>query len=199
MKELFHILKQKNLSPNGFYILYSLQSKEKLELTIPYSAEITRLKHNGFLNENATLTDLAKLTLNEILSISVGQENVSKSITPTIDENFIDNVKRYRETFPAGVRNGRVLRTGVAELTPRLLWFFKSYPQFSWEQVLLATEKYVESFGKDLTYCKSASYFIKKEDRNRNPASELATWCENLEEEESSNTEGDFGGFYEAI
>jgi len=195
MKELFLLLKQKNLSPNGYYILYSLESKEKLDLTIPYSAEITRLKHNGFLDENTNLTNEAKIILIEAARIFIKQ---SKTVHDELGADFTENVKKYRETFPPGLKSNRMLRTGITDLSPRFVWFFKTYPQITWEQVFLATEKYVESFGKDLTYCKSASYFIKKDDKTRNSISDLATWCEGLTEEDSEPS-GDFGGFYEVL
>ena len=194
MKELFQLLKQKNLSPNGYYILYSLQNKEKLDLKISYSAEITKLKYNEFLDESVNLTNEAILILEEACCLF---SNQPKEIQKETVSEFTENVKKYREIFPPGLKHNRMLRTGIMELSPRFVWFFKTYPQITWDEVFLATEKYVDSFGKDLTYCKSASYFIKKEDKTRNLISDLATWCEGLTEEDSE-VSGDFGGFYEA-
>jgi hypothetical protein len=104
------------------------------------------------------------------------------------DEYFLANVAKYREIFPKGVVNGKTLRNGSLELTNRFLWFFQTYPQYSWDHVLAATQNYIDQCA-DFTYCKTSAYFIKKEDKNKTTQSLLADWCEaHLDEEKDSES-----------
>lgn len=134
-----------------------------------------RLKLQGYLDDQHNLTAKAKQVLKEISSSLSG--NKTSKISEA-DEIFKAQVTKYRELFPKGVISGKPLRNGSADLTVRMLWFFKTYPQYTWEHVLSATEKYITSFGADLTYCKTSAYFIRKEDKNKNIISLLADWCE---------------------
>jgi hypothetical protein len=101
-----------------------------------------------------------------------------KSINDELDANFRENVETYRALFPKGVVDGKALRSSLTDLVPAFIWFFKVYPQFSWENVLNATKLYLESHQGNFTYCKTAVYFIKKQDKSKNYISLLATWCE---------------------
>lgn len=197
MKDLFQLLKKHNLTPNGHYILFSYNEKIDCSDLPGQAAEITRLKYYGFLDKvTGVPTDLAKGVLAEANKLMT--RNV-KNLHDELDEEFSNNVKKYRDLFPAGIQHGRALRTSVTDLTPRFVWFFKAFPAITWEMVFRATEKYIDSFGKNLTYCKSSSYFIKKEDKSKSSLSELATWCENLEEMDMELPNGDYGGFNDVI
>lgn len=197
MKDLFLLLKKHNLTPNGYYILFSCSEGLNYSDLPGQSAEITRLKHYGYLTkEDGKLTDAAKLILVEASKLF--NRNV-KNLHDELDKEFTSNVKRYRDLFPAGIQHGRALRTSATDLSPRFVWFFKTYPVITWDMIFRATEKYIDSFGRDLTYCKNSSYFIKKDDKNKSTISDLATWCENLEEDEADSSYGDYGGFNEVI
>jgi len=161
--------------------MYCLAKNENLSLKIPYATELRKLGLLGYVDENHNLTSTALKVLMDI-DAGMGDDKVQKS--KLIDSEFADNVTKYRELFPKGVVNGKALRNGTIELTNRMLWFFKNYPQYTWDHVLNATQNYINSFGTDLTYCKTSAYFIKKEDKNKNTISLLADWCEaELDEE----------------
>lgn len=134
-----------------------------------------KLKLLGYLDDNHNLTPAAMNVLIEIES-SLGQTKEGKTLGA--DDLFKANVAKYRELFPKGVVNGRVLRNGSVDLISRMLWFFQTYPQYSWDMVLNATQSYINSLGTDLTYCKTSKYFIKKDDKNKLTISLLAEWCE---------------------
>jgi len=187
MKDLFLLLKKHNLTPNGYFILYSCDNKIDYSYLPGQAAEITRLKHYGYLDkETGTLTAEAKLLLIEASKLF--NRNV-KNLHDALDKEFSDNVKKYRDLFPAGIQHGRALRTSTTDLSPRFVWFFKTFPAITWDMVFRATEKYIESFGRDLTYCKNSSYFIKKDDKTKSTICDLATWCENLDEDDSTGLE----------
>lgn len=192
------MLKKYKLSPNSYYILYCLDSNlDYKELPVTVAAELTKLKHYGYIDkETGHLTKEAKLVLVEASKLFLRN---AKSIQDELGNEFTENVKKYKELFPAGIQQGRALRTSVTDLSPRFIWFFKTFPAITWDMVFRATEKYIESFGRDLTYCKNSSYFIKKDDKHKSTISDLATWCENLEEDEADSSYGDYGGFNEVI
>jgi hypothetical protein len=197
MKDLFLLLKKHNLTPNGYYILYS--SNERLDYSdLPgQAAEITRLKHYGYLDkETGKLTNEAKIILVEASKIF--NKNV-KDLHDELGEEFKTNVRKYRELFPAGIQHGRAFRTSSTDLSPRFVWFFKTFPAITWDMIFRATEKYIESFGRDLTYCKNSSYFIKKDDKNKSTMCDLATWCENLDEDEDVTGSERYSGFNDVI
>ena len=196
MKDLFLLLKKNNLTPNGYYILFSCSEGLDYSDLPGQAAEITRLKHYGYLDKTTgKLTDAAKLILVEAGKLFT--RNV-KNLHDELGQEFSSNVKKYRDMFPAGIQHGRALRTSATDLSPRFIWFFKTFPAVTWDMVFRATEKYIDSFGRDLTYCKNSSYFIKKEDKYKSSISDLGTWCENLEEDDTDPRES-YSGFNDVI
>lgn len=121
------------------------------------------------------MTQEGRLFLSEINKIHLKQV---KSINDELDVDFRDNVNIYRLLFPKGIVDGKALRSSTNDLVPMFIWFFKTFPQFSWENVLNATRLYLDSHQGNYTYCKTAAYFIKKQDKSKNYISLLATWCE---------------------
>lgn len=169
-------MKKAKLTPNGYYLLYCLDKNEPLDLTVPYSTEMHKLKLSGYLDDKHNLTDSAIEVMKEIDAVFKPREKAGSKLV--ITDEFKESVAKYREMFPKGVVSGKALRNGTLELTTRLLWFFREHPQYTWEHVYNATQNYINSFGTDLTYCKTSAYFIKKEDKNKNIISLLADWCE---------------------
>lgn len=191
MKELFQHLKSKNLTPNGYYLLYCLAHNEFIELPIAYKTEMARLQLIGLLDEQFNLTPEAKVFLD---TCSKAQAAKPKKITLTIDEKFKENVEAYRLIFPSAKLSGKITRSAVNDIIPRMMWFFNMYPHFSWANVLSATKKYIISLNGEYKYCMTAAYFIKKDDVNRNTLSRLATFCEaELDEDEQGDLEGPIG------
>lgn len=154
--------------------MYCLTKNELIELPISHTTECQKLKILGYLDSSSNLTEKGKQVFDVI-------ENYKsdKKVPPVKNiEEFKDNVSIYREIFPKGVVDGKPLRGSPSEIAPRILWFFNTYPQYTWDHVLKATQSYIDSFGADFTYCKTSIYFIKKEDKNKNTTSVLADWCE---------------------
>lgn len=186
MRDLFQLLKTKNLSPNGYYILYCLEHNinfEEFNLPVPKSAELFKLKQSNLLNEEGYVTLEGKMIVIEATKLYLRQV---KNIKDELDDDYKLNVEKYRDLFPAGVVEGKRLKSTTSELTARFIWFFKSFPQFSWNTVLGATAEYIESKAGDMKFCRNASYFIKKTE-NGSIISDLASWCEAFDEEEKEN------------
>lgn len=92
---------------------------------------------------------------------------------------------QMREFFPKGIKSGSAAWKGnIREISLRLQKFFKLYGS-NWtdEEILNATQKYVEMHRDDYTYMRILKYFILKTDRNKDEeVSELATILENKDD-----------------
>jgi hypothetical protein len=113
-------------------------------------------------------------------------EGINKVFTRTgtrrsvkqIDPEFTENLTAYRNMFPNSRLAGKMVRNSVSDLEPRMLWFFKTFPEYTWEHVLGATQKYLESMQGEYKYCMTSAYFIKKDDKTKSSLSLLSSWCE---------------------
>lgn len=110
-------------------------------------------------------------------------------------------VKQMRELFPTGMKVGSsAWRGNVRELKLRMQKFFKLYGDYSDEQILEATKKYVDSFNGNYTYMRILKYFIMKSETKNymneegimvsqlEDVSELANFLDNPEQELVSRT-----------
>ena len=80
-------------------------------------------------------------------------------------------------------------RGNKRDVTERLQKFFKLYGQYSYDDVLECTRRYVESFKYDKTYMKILPYFIMKDGE-----SQLATELENMDcDNTSTNNDLNYG------
>lgn len=92
-------------------------------------------------------------------------------------------VTKLQELFPKERKpdsNGvpkYAYRGNKRDVTERLQKFFKLYGQYSYDDVLECTRRYVESFKYDKTYMKILPYFIMKDGE-----SQLATELENMDD-----------------
>lgn len=99
-------------------------------------------------------------------------------------------VEKLREIFPKGKKPGsnKFWRGNTKDVTLKLKKFFKLYGnEYSHEEIIEATKRYVESFNGNYTYMRVLDYFIHKYDLKTNgdgegyrqDISELASWLEN--------------------
>lgn len=126
--------------------------------------------------------------LDEILSDSSG------SIEKT-DEELLELAKKMREAYPQGKmqdRYGRITpyyyRCNNGEVVKKLKKFFTIFGNYSDEEILEATKRYVSSFQGNYTGMRLIKYFILKDDvrpgedgNHVEQISDLATFLENRE------------------
>jgi hypothetical protein len=87
--------------------------------------------------------------------------------------------------FPARKLPSRELaRQSVQELRDKFVWFFKTFPEYSWDLVLDATDYYIYTKSKEnYMYMSTSSYFIQKVDaRTKTWKSVLADHCQMIQE-----------------
>lgn len=195
MKELFEFLSKLKISPNGLLALYSLQSDFKVTNYINYQTELFRLQSSGHVemkNNKYCLTPLGELVLRKA---DTNIRMVKTKANLKIDQ-WKNEITKFNEIFPKGKKPNSLIgfRSNPKEIFPRFIWFFNEYPEYSWEDVFNATEKYVQKFKDehDFTYMQVSKYFIKKDDVNKISVSTLANVCQSIA---NGDEEADNNGF----
>jgi len=106
-----------------------------------------------------------------------------KSNTQIMGKDFMNNIKKYREFFPAKkLPSGKPARNNVKVLEAAFRWFFSEY-DYTWKEVLHATAQYVNEYEeKEYMYMKTSQYFVAKQDKTKVKYSELADYCDMIKE-----------------
>jgi hypothetical protein len=137
--------------------------------------------------------------VDEIISDSSG--SIDKS-----DEEFLELAKQMRDLYPRGKMKNRFgqltpyyYRCNKSEVIKKLKKFFFLFGNYSDEDILDATKRYVASFRGNYTNMRLIKYFILKDDvkpgedgNHVEQISDLATFLENKESEEEVGTNEDW-------
>jgi hypothetical protein len=137
--------------------------------------------------------------VDEIISDSSG--SIDKS-----DEEFLELAKQMRDLYPRGKMKNRFgqltpyyYRCNNSEVIKKLKKFFFLFGNYSDEDILDATKRYVASFRGNYTNMRLIKYFILKDDvkpgedgNHVEQISDLATFLENKESEEEVGTNEDW-------
>ena len=137
--------------------------------------------------------------LDEIISDSSGK--VEKS-----DEELLELAKQMRELYPQGKMKNRFgqltpyyYRCNNSEVVKKLKKFFTVFGNYSNEEILDATRRYVASFQGNYSNMRLIKYFILKDDvrpsedgNHVEQISDLATFLENRESEEEGVNSDDW-------
>jgi hypothetical protein len=179
--QLWTTLIKYNVSPNQIYFLDSCRSRIKPTNIINPDAEANICRAKGYINEKGELTQKALVILDEFETFLVKAKK--KVATEVLGDKFLEKINYYRDLFPSKkLPSGSLARQSVEELKKKFIVFFKTYPQFNWALVHLATDYYI--FEKEKTqymYMMNSSYFIQKTDSiSKTTKSELADHCEFL-------------------
>ena len=162
---------------------------------VNFKHEQYRLSLSGHLKEVknegvATLTPVYHITDKGLHVIREVEKIIGKMKQPKKTEvpfsEWEEKIEQYNMLFPRGKKEGSsvAFRTTPKELFERFRWFFKEYPEYTWEDVMNATEKYLKPFEdtSDYRFMQTSKYFIKKEDKGKNFTSTLATMCYNMKQ-----------------
>jgi len=192
MKEFYEFLNNNELTPNAHYILYCMVYNIPIK-GVSYTSEQYKLSLAGFLTENKSETQGIFYTITSKATHVVHESEVYicniktvKKVNKVSYQDWEEKIKQYNELFPKGKKAGSTMsfRTNPKELYDKFKWFFQEYPEYDWDMVLTATEKYVNMFeeSNDYTYMQTSKYFIKKDDKNKVTTSTLSTHCYNIVE-----------------
>lgn len=188
MKEYYEFLINNNITPNGVCVLYSIYTNTNYSDKLNNVHEKYKLELLGYLklisrdNMIYEITDEGLHLLKESEMLFNNKKPMKKTEMPFSD--WEENIIKYNNMFPTGKKQGSSVsfRTNPKELYERFKWFFKEYPEYTWEDIFKSVELYLIPFDEsnDYTYAQTSKYFIKKSDKNNNTTSTLATMCYNI-------------------
>ena len=180
MEEVFNRLIKAGISPNSFYVLYSIYNNVVPDKLVNSSIEVTKLKLDNWVTEDLQLSDKSLKFISEIDGFfKKSKKKTSKNL---MGDDFLDNIKLYNELFPKGkLPSGVPARVNIKGLENAFRWFFENF-SYSWETVLKATEKYVDEYSMArYNYMRNSQYFVRKQNTDKTWDSTLATYCDMIE------------------
>ena len=180
------VLKLNNLSLAEFgLLLYFADRKNTKSLEdLSYS-----LWEKGYLTkevENYSFEVHSFEKLQTILAESTNEDSVNKRAEGLAD--------KLRSIYPKGKipNTNYYYKSNKSDIINKLKTFFNKYGvQYTDEQIINATQKYVNSFNGNYTYLKLLKYFIWKDERLKGESvqSLLADFIENENVEDISNSD----------
>ncbi len=105
--------------------------------------------------------------------------------------NDIDWIQDWLALFPVKKPDGTYLKANEKDVKARMKAFIAEYG-YSKEIIFEATKLYLaKESEKDFNFCRTALYFIFKNESSSKSGriSDLASWCNNLEQEKSGKIE----------
>ena len=185
------IIDQYNMTIDEILLMIVLENNVDLDVAqknLINKGYITANRNELFLPIGWRLTNTGKNMLNAIIVDSDKHQEPQEKLT--------DLATKLKAIFPKGKKDGTnyYWSDGVPLVIRRLKLFFKKYgSNFTNEQIIQATEKYVEGFNGSYQYMRLLKYFIFKEKVGANGEiegdSELISYIENAGEEENLKNE----------
>jgi hypothetical protein len=181
MTEIFNRLIQENLSPNTFYVLHCIKEKITPTNFVNKAIESKRLQSDAWLDENLQLTSKSIIFMEEINGYF--KRTKKKTAKDLMGQDFLENIKAYVTIFPnRKLSSGKYARVNPKNLEAGFRWFFENY-DYSWDIILKATQKYVSEYEvRDYEFMRTAQYFIRKQNIDKSFESDLATYCELIQD-----------------
>lgn len=190
MEQMWNMLIRNGLTPNQFYVLYSIRERETTPL-VNTALEYRTLKLKGWVLESGELTTKALRVIKEVEGFFKKAKKKSSKIL--MGDDFEDKINAYNDLWPKRkLPSGKPARSAIGNLEDPFRWFFDKY-NFTWEQVLTATVHYLNE--KELAnweYTRTSQYFIRKQLTDKSWSSELADCCQFIEDGGEVNNRGHF-------
>ena len=190
MNEIFNKLIKEKLTPNSLYVLHCIKEKISISKLVSDSLEINKLKADEWLAEDLSLTRKSVIFIEEINSYF--RKSKKKTSSDLMGDNFDTYIKKYNELFPSKkLGSGKYARTNIKTLESSFRWFFDTY-DYDWNTILDATKNYIREYEiKNYEFMRTSQYFVRKQNTDKSFESDLATYCDMLNES-SSNEEDIF-------
>jgi len=179
MTEIFNKLIQENITPDTYYVLHCIKEKIVPNNFVNKHLQIEKLKRDKGLTENLTLTNKSLIFIEEINSFF--KKIKKKTSQDLLGLDFIDKIQEYVEIFPnRKLSSGKYARVNAKNLEVSFKWFFENY-NYDWQTILLATAKYVDEYSvRNYEFMRTAQYFIRKQSIDKSFESDLATYCDQV-------------------
>ena len=183
------ICKKYNLSIEETLVLIGLKYSSQ-EVFQKLNKERFLLNLGSSIFEEETKYKLSRKA-NEALSCILAESTnaVAKRVT-----NIEELADKLRDIYP----NGKIFNTNYyyrgnkGDIVNKLKTFFKRYgTKYTDEQIINATQKYINSFNGNYTYLKLLKYFIWKDERAKGESvqSLLADFIENESAEDTTSSD----------
>jgi hypothetical protein len=181
MNEIFNRMVQENITPNTCYVLHCIKENLIPSSFVNKELELVKLKTNGWLNDDLSLTSKSLIFMGEINGFF--KKSKKKTSKDLMGGDFIDKIKEYVQIFPnKKLSSGKYARVDAKNLETAFRWFFENY-DYEWDIILKATERYVDEYSiRNYEYMRTAQYFIRKQNIDKSFESELATYCQYINE-----------------
>lgn len=165
-------------------VIHNKANLERAEEALIQKGLITAERNDLFQQVGWRLTNKGTEVLDSVIMDSDKEQEPQ--------DRLIQLATRLKDIFPKGKKDGTnyYWADGVALIVRRLKLFFKKYGnKFTDEQIIQATEKYVQGFNGNYQYMRLLKYFIFKEKVGANGEvegdSELINYIENAGQEEN--------------
>lgn len=180
------ILDKYNLTLDEFLVLYLCSREVDIEETIQDLIIMGIVDRDINNKVSAVVSNNTKELITSII-IDSDKAVINK------DEEFTALAEKMRDAFPEGKKPGTTYywRDSVPLIARKLKTLVAKFNvQFTEEQALEATRKYVESFNGDYKCMRLLKYFILKTDKESGEAvSEFLSYLENAGQEDSLSDE----------
>lgn len=139
------------------------------------------------LNRKYSATEKGIVLADELIADS--EKNIADK-----EDSIKELADKLRSIYPEGKMEGTsyYYRCNRADIIRKLKSFFRRYGEYTSEQIIEATQRYINSFNGNYTYLRLLKYFIWK-DENKDgetlQVSQLADWIENKNETNATNTD----------
>lgn len=151
-------------------------------------ASIESTKNKGYLYKYSYNNSVPKYFISDKGKELI--ENMSAYTgTKDCELNFLDTAAKMRALFPKGIKEGTNSRwvDGLALVSKRLKQFTQKYGEFTEDEILDATKRYIDSFNGNYQKMRTLRYFMWAEKRNPGTGeveytSELLSFLEDTED-----------------
>lgn len=176
MEEMWRILIRNDLTPNQFYLLYSIKESVTTPL-INTSLELRQLKHKGWILEDGKMSDRGEKLVKQISGFFRKAKKKSNKIV--MGDDFEKQMDKYSLLWPKmRLPSGKAARSANSNLEPGFRWFFDNH-DFTWKQILKATAYYLDQKEREnWAYTCTSQYFVRKQNIDKSWKSELADFCQ---------------------
>ena len=180
------VLDKYNLTLNEFLVLYLCSREVDVEATIQKLIDMGIVDRDIYNNISAVVSNNTKELIASII-IDSDKAVINK------DEEFITLASKMRDLFPEGRKAGTTYywRDSAPAIARKLKTLVAKFgAQLTEDEVLDATQRYIDSFNGDYTYMQLLKYFILKVDKSTGDfRSELLSYMENADQEEHANSD----------
>ena len=192
LMEMYHLIISKELTPNQFYLLYSMQENVQ-SLYINVEQELRILKGDKWVTEDTKLSAKAVTLIQQVEGFFRVQKK--KTGAQLMGDDFNANIEKYQLLFPKKkLPSGKAARSAQSNVETNFRWFFENN-KFTWETILKATAMYVDEYERKspaFIYMRTSAYFIRKTELDKSIVSDLANYCENVESGEAPEKDTHF-------